>query len=134
MYNRQAASEPASQPSATGSDVTPVAAAETDTVSLHGATATQPTTAPQDSGSGQAPEVFAEIWKDGMKVGTVYTNGEAALPAALAGMTVGSGGTTYAYMRAEEISRQVGGEVRFVNISALQVAQTRAQLRAAYAA
>ena len=132
MYNRQAASEPAGEKLATGSEATPVVAAETDTVSLHGNTATQSAAATQNGASAQAPEVFAEIWKDGMKLGTVYTNGEAALPAAFAGMAVGSGGTTYAYMRAEEISRQVGGEVRFVNIPALQVAQTRAQLRSAY--
>lgn len=79
----------------------------------------------------QPPEVFAEIWKAGMKIGVVYTDGQAVLPNSPEGTTAGNG-TMFAYMRAQQISQEVGGEVRLVNIPALQVAQTRAQLQAAY--
>lgn len=99
-----------------------------DVVSLSGNAA-----APAEAGErlpGPAAEVFAEIWKDGMKIGVVYTDGQAMLPN-VGGATAGNGAMP-AYMRAQQISQQVGGEVRLVNIPALQVAQTRAQLQAAY--
>jgi hypothetical protein len=69
-----------------------------------------------------------------MKVGVVYTDGQAVLPDRLGGTISSSNGAMFAYMRAQEISQQVGGEVHFVNMPALQVAQTRAQLRSAYGA
>lgn len=76
-------------------------------------------------------EVFAEIWKDGMRVGAVYTDGQAELSGAHGGKTLGNG-PMYAQARAEELSRQIGGEVRYVDVAALQVAQVRTQLRSAY--
>jgi hypothetical protein len=82
----------------------------------------------------QAPEVFAEIWKDGMRVGRVYTNGQAELANALGGSSFGASGAMYAQMRAEQISQEVGGEVRYTNLDALKLAQTRDQLRSAYGA
>lgn len=77
------------------------------------------------------PEVFAEIWKNGMKIGAVYTDGKAELSGAYGGTSLGNG-AMYAQARAEALSRQVGGEVRYVDVAALQVAQVRSQLRSAY--
>lgn len=76
-------------------------------------------------------EVFAEIWKNGMKIGAVYTDGKAELSGAYGGTSLGNG-AMYAQARAEALSRQVGGEVRYVDVAALQVAQVRSQLRSAY--
>lgn len=76
-------------------------------------------------------EIFAEIWKDGMRVGAVYTDGQADLSGAHGGKTLGNG-PMYAQARAEELSRRIGGEVRYVDVAALQVAQVRTQLRSAY--
>lgn len=76
-------------------------------------------------------EVFAEIWKDGVRVGAVYTDGQAELSGSHGGKTLGNG-PMYAQARAEELSRQIGGEVRYVDVAALQVAQVRTQLRSAY--
>jgi len=130
MPDRQAL--PADDKAKAGSAAAPVLAAEaTDSVSLHDhAAAPTPATAP-GAASGPPPEVFAEIWKDGMKIGVVYTDGHAALPS-MPGSMAASANARLPYLRAEEISQQVGGEVRYVNIPALQAAQTRAQLRAAY--
>lgn len=111
-----------------GSEAAAVPVQATDTVSLHGSAAARTPDPAQGAASGPPPEVFAEIWKNGMKIGEVYTDGQAALPSGMAA----SGGAKLPYLRAEEISQQVGGEVRYVNIPALQAAQTRAQLRAAY--
>lgn len=88
---------------------------------------------PSDSGkAGEPPaEVFAEIWKDGMKIGAVYTDGQAELADAYGGRTLGNG-AMFAQARAEALSRQVGGEIRYVDVAALQVAQVRTQLRNAY--
>lgn len=130
MYNRQAASEPADAKTPTSGEPHSAATQETNTVSLH---VTQTTSSIQNNTTSDLPEVFAEIWKDGMKVGTVYANGEAELPNTPGGTISGGSGTTFAYIRAQEISQQVGGEVHYVNITALQVAQTRAQLHATYA-
>lgn len=121
MYNRQPASAAADHPPAKESETAAVATPETDTVSLRGDAALV-----QDSTPSQPSEVFAEIWKDGMKIGVVYADGQATLPSAA------GNGAMSPYLRAEEISRQVGGEVHYVDIPAFKVAQTRAQLRAAY--
>lgn len=100
-----------------------------EVVTLHADGAAPPPTA--GAGFAPPPEVFAEIWKGGMKLGVVYTDGQAVLPSAPTGAMAGNG-TMFAYQRAQQISQEVGGEVRLVNIPALQVAQTRAQLQAAY--
>jgi len=132
MYKHQAAPTSGDGQAAENGDATPNPVQESDTVSLQGDAAIQAVSAAQNGTSSQPPEVFAEIWKDGMKVGTVYTDGQAVLSNAPSGMTMGGNGAAFAYIRAEEISQQVGGEVRYVNIPALQIAQTRSQLRAAY--
>lgn len=128
MFNRQAMPASADGPSMKNSEVATIPVQETDTVTLHGNAATGALNSTQDASSSQPPEIFAEIWKDGMKIGVVYTDGQAAL----GGMSTSGSGAMVPYLRAEEISQQVGGEVRYVNIPALRVAQTRTQLRAAY--
>jgi hypothetical protein len=135
MFNRQAAPASADGQAPASGDATAAAPAlEADVVSLHGNATAQSGSTASNSTSAQPPEVFAEIWKDGMKVGVVYTDGQAVLPDRLGGTISSSNGAMFAYMRAQEISQQVGGEVHFVNMPALQVAQTRAQLRSAYGA
>lgn len=132
MYQRQPT--PADAPLAAPDDsALPVTAAETvtDTVTLASQAATQLAASADLAKPSRPPEVFAEIWKDGMKVGTVYTDGQAVLPNELGGTTSGGLGAI-AYLRAEEVAHRAGGQVRYVDIPALQVAQTRAQLRSAY--
>lgn len=113
-------------------DTAPSAAVpETDTVSLQ----SPPPAAQQAPAKSRAPEVFAEIWKDGKKIGNVYTDGTAIMPTTDAGIAAGSYfNAPMPYARAQEISRMVGGEMRVVDLKALQVAQTRNQLRSAYGA
>lgn len=108
---------------------------EEDVVSVHpaGEVVAQAKTA-QAARTLHPPEVFAEIWKDGMRVGTIYTDGEAALAGGIDASPLGARGAMYARMHAEELSRRVGGEVRYVNLDALRIAQNREQLRAAYGA
>lgn len=108
---------------------------EDDVVSVHPANeiAAQTKTA-QTERTLHPPEVFAEIWKDGLRVGTIYTDGEAAMSGGLNASPLGARGAMFARMQAEELSRRVGGEVRYVNLDALRIAQTREQLRAAYGA
>lgn len=132
MYQRQPA--PADAPLAAPDDsALPAAAADTatDTVTLDSHAATQVAGTADIGKSSRPPEVFAEIWKDGVKIGTVYTDGQAVLPNELGGTTSGGHGAI-AYLRAEEVAHRAGGQVRYVDIPALQVAQTRAQLRSAY--
>jgi hypothetical protein len=126
---RQANPAPAdAAPLAVDDAAVPLPAPASDVVSLQSDGAAP---APVTSGlSRPPPEIFAEIWKDGMKIGVVYTDGQAILPNS-GGATAGNGAMP-AYMRAQQISQEVGGEVRLVNIPALQVAQTRVQLQAAY--
>ncbi|HEX8986562.1 MAG TPA: hypothetical protein VF816_01270 [Rhodocyclaceae bacterium] len=104
---------------------------QSEVVSLHPAAAIE---ASRQTSAGPTAEVFAEIWKDGMKIGTVYTDGHAVLPNYSTGLVGGGRGPATAYLEAQAISRMVGGEVRFVDLPALRVAQTRTQLRAAYGA
>lgn len=131
-FNRQAPPASADGPAKQGGETATIPAQASDTVSLHGSAATGALNPAQNAASNQPPEIFAEIWKDGRKIGVVYTDGQAALPSMLGGMSTSGSGTMVPYLRAEEISQQVGGEVRYVNLPALKVAQTRAQLRAAY--
>lgn len=132
MYQRQALAATGGQ-SPAQAEAAASAAQAGDTVSLSGDAATPAADAPQAGRYDQPAEVFAEIWKDGTKIGTVYTDGQAVLPSSAASAAAGHGATR-PYLRAQEISRLVGGEVPYVDIPALQVAQTRAQLRAAYGA
>lgn len=113
--------------------VTPAPA--TETVSVHPAAEAQAlATASQTAApAAQVPEVFAEIWKDGMRIGSIYTDGQAIMAPGSAAIAGGSSGAV-PYMRAQEVSRIAGGEVRYVDMHALHVAQTRSQLRAAYGA
>lgn len=138
MYQRQGMPASDSAAPAVKAEAQPAdsQAAGTETVSLHTAAELQAMGATQQAAStaGHPPEIFAEIWKDGMRIGTVYTNGEAVMSPPSAGVTGGGQGSTMPYLRAQEISRMVGGEVRYVDLPALQVAQTRSQLRAAYGA
>lgn len=130
MYQRQPAPADATLAAPDDSAPAPVVAPETDTVTLE-STAAAKTSLAADAKPSRPPEVFAEIWKDGMKIGTVYTDGQAVLPNELGGTTSGGHGAI-AYLRAEEVAHRAGGQVRYVDIPALQVAQTRAQLRSAY--
>ncbi len=136
MYQQQGmpandSSSPAAKPEAQ-----PTAAPQTETVSLHTATELQALGAAKQAAAaaGQPPEVFAEIWREGMKIGSIYTDGRATLAPSAAGIAAGPGGSSLPFLRAQEISRMVGGEVRYVDMQALHVAQTRSQLRAAYGA
>lgn len=127
--DRQANAAPDAAPLPAANAAVPAPAPAGEVVTLHG-----DGTAPAPVAGGafvQPPEVFAEIWKAGMKIGVVYTDGQAVLPNSPEGTTAGNG-AMFAYMRAQQISQELGGEVRLVNIPALQVAQTRAQLQAAY--
>ena len=137
MYQRQAVQVPDATAAAPKAELkaTPSVAQETDTVSLQSLQeAPRPDTA-QPIAPGPPPEVFAEIWKDGVKIGSVYTNGQAVLPSVGAGVATGSHNSArMPYVRAQELSLMVGGEVRYVDLRALQVAQTRNQLRTAYGA
>lgn len=112
------------------------AAPATEVVSLHGAAEIQAAAAAQQAprGTAQMPEVFAEIWKDGMRIGRIYTDGQAVMSVNASGMVNGSGSAAIPFLRAQEVSRMVGGEVRLVDLQALKVAQTRSQLHAAYGA
>lgn len=131
MYQRQPAPADATLAAPDDSAPAPVAAPETDTVTLASQAPTPPAAAADVGKSARPAEVFAEIWKDGMKIGTVYTDGQAVLPNELGGTTSGGHGAI-AYLRAEEVAQRAGGEVHYIDIPALQVAQTRAQLRSAY--
>jgi hypothetical protein len=105
----------------------------TDTVSVHPAAEAQALVAARQTvaPAAQLPEVFAEIWKDGMRIGSIYTDGQAVMSPGAAAI-VGGGSSTLPYLRAQEVSRIAGGEVRYVDLHALHVAQTRNQLRSAY--
>lgn len=110
-------------------EAAPAAAPDGEAVSLHSSAEVQAAQSLQQGAASAQPEVFAEIWKDGMRIGSIYTDGRAVM-AAGAGVPLGGGGLPY--LQAQEISRRVGGEVRYVDLHALHVAQTRGQLRAAY--
>jgi hypothetical protein len=114
-------------------DAAPAANQDGEIVSLHDPKAAQAAVA-APAAAPPAPEVFAEIWKDGVKIGSVYTDGTATLPAHANGLTAGVHAGTRPYIQAQELSRIVGGEVRYVDLPALQVARTRNQLRTAYGA
>ena len=135
LYQRQGtAANDSSSAAAKTPEAPPIAAPQTDVVSLRTATELQAMGAAKQAATaaGQPPEVFAEIWRDGMKIGSIYTDGRATLAPSAAGIAAGPGGSSLPYLRAQEISRMVGGEVRYVDMQALHVAQTRSQLRAAY--
>lgn len=82
----------------------------------------------------QLPPVYAEIWRDGHKIGEVYVTGEAALPGVPGGLTLHNlgSGLALAQQRAEEIARLTGAEVRYTDADELQAQRTRDQLRIAY--
>lgn len=82
----------------------------------------------------QLPPVYAEIWRDGNKIGEVYVTGEAALPGVPGGLTLHNlgSGLALAQQRAEEIARLTGAEVRYTDADELQAQRTRDQLRIAY--
>jgi len=130
-YKQPDAASANDSPAAIVADAAPAESTAAETVTLHGGPVAEAAAAARmPSQTGASPEVFAEIWKDGMKVGVVYADGEAVLPITPGG--IGNSGGRYPYMRAEEVAQQIGGEVHYVNLPALQLAQTRAQLRAAY--
>lgn len=132
LLNRAATSASADDKSKKNDAATAIAPEEQDNVSVHRPEEAEALALQQHQTVTPPPEVFAEIWKDGVRVGSVYTDGQAKLPSSLGGPPLSGNGPMYARLRAEEISRQVGGEVRYVNMPALQVEQTRMQLRAAY--
>lgn len=112
----------------------PAVAPESETVSLHAPAQIEAVDQARAAALPHLPEVFAEIWKDGMKIGSIYTDGHADLSTLDASVAASLRGTPHPYLQAQEISRMVGGEIRFVDLQALQVAQRRSQLRAAYGA
>jgi hypothetical protein len=137
MYQQQGMPASDSASPAVKTEAQPSAApATTDTVSLSAPGEQQAAGAAKQATAAIAhpPEVFAEIWKDGMKIASVYTDGQAVTSAASVGMAGIGQGSPMPYLRAQELSRMMGGEVKFVDLHALQVAQTRSQLRAAYGA
>ncbi|HEX5392211.1 MAG TPA: hypothetical protein VFW68_02965 [Rhodocyclaceae bacterium] len=84
-----------------------------------------------NSGNGAGSNlVYAEIWKDGVKVGQVYSDGRVQSN----GAVTNSDGTAAvsAQLRAQELASQVGGEVRYPGQEAAKANKMRAQLRAAY--
>lgn len=95
---------------------------------------TQAQTATGNSQPNRPPEVFAEIWRDGIRIGSVYTDGTAVLSGSNARVAGTAGSIALPYLEAQRISAMLGGEVRYVDMGALQVAQTRSQLRSAYGA
>jgi hypothetical protein len=130
MYQQQTAFAAGGQiATRTQAEAAPATKPEGEAVSLHTTAEIQASQSSQPAAANLQPEVFAEIWKDGMRIGSIYTDGRAVM-AAGAGIPLGAGGLPY--LQAQEISRRVGGEVRYVDMHALHVAQTRGQLRAAY--
>lgn len=115
---------------------TQAAAASSDTVSIRKLSATDiaklDQQAANDSGNGSSGSnlLYAEIWKDGVKVGQVYSDGRVVGE----GTTVDMGGTGIlsAQTRAQQLASQMGGEVRYPGQSDPKAEKMRAQLRAAY--
>jgi hypothetical protein len=87
--------------------------------------------AANDSNRNGSNLVYAEIWKDGIKVGQVYSDGRVqsndGSPA-----PVGVTSAISAQTRAQQLASQVGGEVRYPGQETAKADKMRAQLRAAY--
>lgn len=73
--------------------------------------------------------VYAEIWKDGIKVGEVFNDGRTAYDTAAPN---DAGGAISAQIRAQQMANEIGGEVRYPGQEAAKIERTRQQLRAAY--
>lgn len=84
----------------------------------------------------ELPRVYAEVWRDGVKIALVDANGGVRGLAGLVASQIGSGGPggmLLAARRATEVAAAVGGEIR-VGGQTLDRAtlQTRARLAATY--
>jgi|GEM_PF-2907244 len=101
-------------------------AAEGARVSLSNATAAAQPHVP-------AP-VYAEIWRDGVKVAVVDSHGSVdALNGFLAPAQTGGGGANAAARRAAQIAHAVGGEIRVAGqVVDAQTLSMRAKLKQAY--
>ncbi|MBI3523278.1 MAG: hypothetical protein HY066_01920 [Betaproteobacteria bacterium] len=89
-------------------------------------------------GAPEFPPVYAEIWKDGIKVAEIDIHGGVnsvnGLVASAHG-TAGNGGPLLAARRAAEIIRSIGGEIRVGGqVIDGQTLDTRARLKMAYGA
>jgi hypothetical protein len=87
--------------------------------------------AANDSNGNGSNLVYAEIWKDGIKVGQVYSDGRVQSSEADT-HSLGTAGAISAQTRAQLLASQVGGEVRYPGQEAAKADKMRAQLRAAY--
>jgi len=98
----------------------------------------QPFARPQAPGA-----VYAEIWKDGVRIATVHTNGVVTPALGLTWHAVAGDDPGVAQRRADELARAVGGEVRYVSNNEraneaspppvdARTERMRARLRAAY--
>lgn len=113
---------------------TTAAPVSTDTVSLRKLSpsdiAALDKQAANDRSNNGSNLVYAEIWKDGMKVGQVFSDGRVTGD----GVTIDMGGTSIlsAQTRAQQLASQMGGEVRYPGQQDPKAEKMRAQLRAAY--
>jgi len=91
----------------------------------------------------QAPgAVYAEIWKDGVRIAAVHTNGVVTPSFGLTWQPVAGDAAGVAQRRAEELARSLGGEVRYAGRGRssetvqppvdLRTERMRAKLRVAY--
>ncbi len=87
--------------------------------------------AANDSNRNGSNLVYAEIWKDGVKVGQVYSDGRVQ---SNDGSTTAASPTSAlsAQTRAQQLASELGGEVRYPGQSDPKADKMRAQLRAAY--
>ena len=127
------------QPGATATSAKAARGAASE--SAHGTEGARVTlTAPHVS-NGNIPDfapVYAEIWKNGMKVAEIDVHGGvtsvSGIVAAAHG-TVGNGGALLAARRAAEIVRSIGGEIRVGGqLMDSQTLDMRAKLKMAYGA
>jgi len=59
--------------------------------------------------------IYAEIWKNGVRIAAVHTNGVVTPSLGLNWQAVSGNDPGIAQRRADELARAVGGEVRYVN-------------------
>lgn len=86
--------------------------------------------------------VYAEIWKDGVRIAAVHTNGAITPSFGLNWLPMAGNDIGVAQRRANELARAVGGEVRYASLGRpnetmpppvdARTERMRAKLRAAY--
>ena len=137
--NTSAAGSQGSQAHASGTSTAAAVSSTPPNDAKDTAESTQVTLSATQQTRGNAPEfapVFAEIWKQGIKVAEIDIYGGVnpvnGLVAPIQG-TVGSGGALLAARRAVEIARSVGGEIRVGGqIMDSQTLDMRARLKVVY--